>query len=443
MLNRIDDIEILADNPFANDLLDRQTIAENLATLVENTTTPYVMSISAPWGQGKTTFIKMWKQLLENRGFPTVYFDAWSSDYANDPLLSFIGSIEASIRQDDTQAQKALEKVKGTFKKVIRASPKIAMNWALRGGLHYVTDGEASAKDEIDAAANIAAELVDQEMAQHLTIRQLLDDFGERLSELGATLSTDGKPLIILIDELDRCRPDYAVELLERIKHLFAVPNLLIVLSVDIEKLGQSASQIIGFQSANADGYLRRFIDLDYRLPEASLEKLFDTHLLNSDLPEGYAWGDLNKWLACLARLRELSARDCLHVVNRFAATAKSFPNYIEGIKRFLPVVALEAYHDYSGMRRTIEDPGSATERLKELMRWRNAVNKEQEYEEWYARDWILTMYAAWFVELIDGIMDENEKDEARRWARGISSHRGLPPKSILLEMISYSRSFS
>lgn len=55
MLKRIDDIEIPSDNPFANDLLDRRTVAENLATLVENTTTPYVMSISAPWGQGKTT----------------------------------------------------------------------------------------------------------------------------------------------------------------------------------------------------------------------------------------------------------------------------------------------------------------------------------------------------------------------------------------------------
>ncbi|MEM9420410.1 MAG: P-loop NTPase fold protein, partial [Planctomycetota bacterium] len=288
MLKRIDDIEIPADNPFANDLLDRKTIAENLATLLENTTTPYVMSISAPWGQGKTTFIRMWQQLLENRGFATAYFDAWSTDYANDPLLAFIGSIEASISANDSNATQALNGIKNALKKVIQASPKIALNWARRGGLHYLTDGDSSAKDEIDALSEIGAELVDKEMAQQLSVRKLLDEFSEKLSELGQTLGEDGKPLVILIDELDRCRPDYAIELLERIKHLFAVPNLLIVLSVDIENLGESASQVIGFSTKNATGYLRRFIDIDYRLPLSLASRIIDTKLREADLPEGF-----------------------------------------------------------------------------------------------------------------------------------------------------------
>lgn len=444
MLKRIDDIEIPTDDPFANDLLKRDTVAENLATLVENTTTPYVMSISAPWGQGKTTFIKMWKQLLENRGFATVYFDAWSSDYANDPLLSFIGSIETSIRQDDTKAQQALGKVKKTFEKVICASPKIALNWALRGGLHYVTDGDANAKDEIDAAAKIAAELVEQEMAQHQTIRELLDDFGKRLSELGASLSEDGKPLVILIDELDRCRPDYAVELLERIKHMFAVENLMIVLSVDIEKLGEAAAKIIGFSSQHSHGYLRRFIDLDYRLPEPTLATLIDTQIYHCDLPNGYYNPDLGKRLACLARYRNLSTRDCLQVIKRLAATANSFPKHSVGIKTIMPFVLMDAYANHELTQKRLSDKETAKQHIQGIQDWSDAIPKNADYDEYVARRWISRAYCSLLFGLAGYYVKDQDKDEFRQWSLDLRGDMDLSKfRELLIDSLDFSKAFS
>lgn len=172
MLKRIDEIEIpIEGDPFANDLLDRRTIANNLTALLENTTTPYVMSVSAPWGQGKTTFIKMWKKLLENKGFGTVYFDAWSSDYADDPLLAFINAIDSAVSNADPPAKAAMDAVKRTFKNVVKASPKIALNWVLRGGLNLITDGDEDAEDEINAVTQIAEKLIEHEMAKFSATR--------------------------------------------------------------------------------------------------------------------------------------------------------------------------------------------------------------------------------------------------------------------------------
>lgn len=76
--------------------------------------------------------------------------------------------------------------------------------------------------------------------------------------------------MIVIVDELDRCRPTYAVELLEIVKHLFNVPGIVFVLGVDRGQLASSAAKVFG-TGVDADGYLRRFIDLECALPEPDL----------------------------------------------------------------------------------------------------------------------------------------------------------------------------
>ena len=72
--------------------------------------------------------------------------------------------------------------------------------------------------------------------------------------------------VIILVDELDRCRPIYAIELLERVKHLFDTEGIVFVLGVDRKQLSHSVKALYG-ATFDAAGYLRRFIDIDYKLP--------------------------------------------------------------------------------------------------------------------------------------------------------------------------------
>lgn len=76
------------------------------------------------------------------------------------------------------------------------------------------------------------------------------------------------RPVVFIIDELDRCRPNYAVSVLEQMKHLFSVPGIVFVLSIDKEELGNAIRGAYGSENINANEYLRRFIDLEYSIPK-------------------------------------------------------------------------------------------------------------------------------------------------------------------------------
>ena len=93
MLTKNNAIEIPSDNPFANDKLERKNFAENLTQLISSTNQPFVISIEAPWGWGKTTFINMWKKQLDTLGYTCLYFNAWESDFVEDPLIAFVGEV--------------------------------------------------------------------------------------------------------------------------------------------------------------------------------------------------------------------------------------------------------------------------------------------------------------------------------------------------------------
>jgi hypothetical protein len=92
-----------------------------------------------------------------------------------------------------------------------------------------------------------------------LEFREELKNFIEK--------KVEKKPLIFFIDELDRCRPNYAVEVLEQVKHFFNVPGIVFVLSIDKEQMVNAIKGFYGNESINGHEYLRRFIDLEYVIP--------------------------------------------------------------------------------------------------------------------------------------------------------------------------------
>ena len=98
------------------------------------------------------------------------------------------------------------------------------------------------------------------------------DKFKKNLEEISQKVRDKTKfPLIIFIDELDRCKPDYAIKFLEIIKHFFNVKNVIFILGIDIEQLQYSVKSLYGSEM-NAKEYLRKFIDLNYSFPKPSLE---------------------------------------------------------------------------------------------------------------------------------------------------------------------------
>ena len=77
---------------------------------------------------------------------------------------------------------------------------------------------------------------------------------------------------MFIIDELDRCRPTFAIELLERVKHIFDVPNIVFVFGINRAELVKSLESIYG--EIDAGTYLRRFFDMEFVLPEPTAREV-------------------------------------------------------------------------------------------------------------------------------------------------------------------------
>ena len=66
------------------------------------------------------------------------------------------------------------------------------------------------------------------------------------IKSVDKTAEFTSKKLVFLIDELDRCRPTYAVETIEKIKHLFSVPGIIWVLVMNKEQIESSIQKVYG-----------------------------------------------------------------------------------------------------------------------------------------------------------------------------------------------------
>jgi hypothetical protein len=137
-----------------------------------------------------------------------------------------------------------------------------------------------------DLAGNSSLDLVEAFQRES----EQLVKFREELKAVVKELPAAGKKqtLVFFVDELDRCRPTFAIELLERVKHLFDVPDIAFVLSVDMRQLQASVAAVYGI-GIDAPEYLRKFIDLEFGLPQVGGEAITDTLLHKFGLDDVFA----------------------------------------------------------------------------------------------------------------------------------------------------------
>lgn len=260
--------EIPEDEPFRNDALDRKKYADLLTQLLRRTETPLVLGLDSDWGTGKTTFAKMWRQQLELDGFKTLYFNAWETDYVAEPLVALVGELDIA-RQGKGEAQ--YRRVKKVTGEVLRKGVPLAIR-LLTSGLIDIRK-----EDVEDALGDLAEHAAKESIDSYLAQKSELAEFRKALKDLLEEISDD-RPLVFFIDELDRCRPTFAVELLERIKHLFEVEGMVFVLVMHREQLAHSVRGFYGGEF-DAGAYLRRFLDLTYSLPKPARQD-FGRHLV-------------------------------------------------------------------------------------------------------------------------------------------------------------------
>jgi len=292
------ELEIGDDEGFTaeKDFFGREEFGERLGNLFANVEDPMVAILDAPWGSGKTTFIKMWCGHMRNRSFPVIYFDAFKNDYTDDAFLALAGEVialadelkpvDGEARQDYLAKAKrvAWAAAKGGFKRglgkilgdegvddVVAAATEGGSNCLLESFDAYLKAKLEGRKKERDAFNEFgkALAVLAEELSKATQAKQGQKDAKGEAGQTGAEDETQGsakRPLIFVIDELDRCKPPFALDLLEKIKHFFSVPHVHFLLVTHMDQLENSVRYAYGMNE-HAGLYLQKFYHFIFCLP--------------------------------------------------------------------------------------------------------------------------------------------------------------------------------
>lgn len=219
--------------------------------------------IDAPWGMGKTFFSKALKEKIEKeneakedeRKINLININAWETDYFSDPMKSMVGEINSNIKL----SSETTDKIEQILKKGLTIFAKSIFN----KGLDKIGIDETKRK-ELETLFKEVTQFETSELEDYEKYKKLVDKFKECLS-----LEKDLK--VIVIDELDRCKPTYAIELLETIKHFFGVKNIIFVFLVNKKQL-QSIVSTSYLQDDECSEYFEKFFDIQFNLPELEYE---------------------------------------------------------------------------------------------------------------------------------------------------------------------------
>lgn len=259
--NRLPEIEIPEEYPFQNDKLNREPCAKTFCSIVKlYARTGCVIALNGEWGTGKTTFVKMLMQLMKNEGGHPLYFNAWENDYVSDPLIALLAELkELSPNSDkwENVISSGGKILAGVATSVVKSIVKNKLGFDSDAVAAGIDEAERILKDDIDAFGKQKASFV---------------EFRKNLQNYITDNTTVDMPVVFFVDELDRCSPKFAVLVLERIKHLFDIPNVIFVLSINKEQLGYAIQGYYGSTNIDANNYLRRFIDINYSLPRPNIE---------------------------------------------------------------------------------------------------------------------------------------------------------------------------
>lgn len=244
---KLTELEIDEQNPWSDDALNRSEVAKALTNLIRDQGLPFVISLHGRWGTGKTFLLRRWQKQLENEGYQCVYFNAWEDDFCDDPFTAMIGQLSGILNEG--RFKESVEKIKEAARPLLVHSSIGVLNKFTGVNLNAV-------RDELGGSA----------LKEYTNQRRHKDELKTRLTEFASDVRCQtGHPLVFVIDELDRCRPTFTIELLERVKHIFDVPNVVFVFGINKDELCASIRSIYG--NINADIYARRFFDMEFVLP--------------------------------------------------------------------------------------------------------------------------------------------------------------------------------
>lgn len=344
------------------DLLDRKREATMLMGYIESIYSrslngeragSMTVAVDAGYGAGKTYFLSRFKRQA-GVNHPVAFVDAWRDDLSDEPLTAVAATLKAALdplikvqpsvaSRWDVFLEKAGKVAQISSVGLLKRAAALLLTAGAVNGLTEVLENapeavgdaiEDAIKDASKDAADAGGQIISS-IGVARTMRARVEEFEagqaaieEMKNSLAAVvellpLQQLQAPIIIIIDELDRCRPTYAVKLLEEVKHLFDVPGLVFIFGLHGDQLAHS---ITGAYGANFDGasYLRRFFNRRYSLASASLRPVLKSYFSSAGLKEsdfvywplfevsGNRVDDPAEICALIMESHKLTARDAL-----------------------------------------------------------------------------------------------------------------------------------
>ena len=241
------EFEVNSDDPFKHDKVGREAFVRELCSRIMAQEQAAVVAITGGFGTGKSVVLQMCSAVLRDQGATVTEFNAWQQSHSRNPLIDLVSAL----------SRERHEIWKGVLKVALRLSSSLVTGMTgLPVALDRLVDSEdGTSSDPFKAWA---------------ALEEGVNDFKKAVVEL--VEDTESR-FVVVIDELDRCVPDYAMGLLNVARHLFDVPGVVIVLGVNRTELGHRVRQVYG-EKCDADAYLYRFVDLPIELPRLDRYRL-------------------------------------------------------------------------------------------------------------------------------------------------------------------------
>ncbi|WP_448178077.1 KAP family P-loop NTPase fold protein [Serratia marcescens] len=228
-----------------------------------------VVALDDKWGNGKTSFINMMEseiKINENKDVDFVYFDAFENDYQSDPFVALSSKIYTLVSSND-------EGLKSLSRKMLHLGKKVGASFAingakfavsaLTGGLVNGTKIEQAKDAIIESISSPIEGLIESKIKSGEDELYTIEAFRCALSEIAEKRK---KKIIFVIDELDRARPDFALDLLEKVKHIFSVKGFVFLLVMNRSQFEKSIECRYG--GINSRLYLNKFVHYWFTLPK-------------------------------------------------------------------------------------------------------------------------------------------------------------------------------
>jgi hypothetical protein len=326
---------------FDNCKLDRKEYGEFLSSYLVGEKNGFVLNLNGSWGAGKTEFLKrIYTHLLE-KNHPVIYIDAWESDFSKEPLTVITSELltQMEMFNNGIGSQESAIRLKRYLAKAIKATAVGAAGYASKKLLDDSTIGSnAMMKFFDESPADFMKQLTSEYSGQIEAIKKIR----ESLSQLAEVLKSNYGaeiPVIVLVDELDRCRPTYAIEMLEVIKHFFKTDNFVFLVATDTEQLSHSINAVYG-NNFDSKQYLKKFFDRKATLPTPDIEAYLNaTEISYSQYSRlqlfpkifnGTIEQSINKIISLLSIAYDLHIRDIDQLINKLQSCLRAAINAFE-----------------------------------------------------------------------------------------------------------------